>query len=207
MPVVPLNAKNDRVHFQRYSSETPESLTNASSPWLILKIQLGQKLRAEPNDVFILPWKHSHLLDHKYLFTPQVLRPQYLTTVFAYPKGIQFHHHHTGAPHTVSFPMTTQQQSPNNINWTNYLYNRCDDAALNNIIFPYGFLEILLLKTLPPTDNSEICQVLPDVTNPRKSYAELEAKITELTTKSIPLFWTWNYPALQYHNDSLTNQS
>ena len=71
MPVVPLNAKNDRVYFQRYSSETPESLTNASSPWLILKIQLGQKLRAEPNDVFILPWKHSHLLDHKYLFTPQ----------------------------------------------------------------------------------------------------------------------------------------
>jgi len=204
-PIVPQNAKNDRVYFQRYSSESSESLTNASSPWLILKLQLGQKLRAEPNDVFILPWKHSHLLDHKYLFTPLVLRPQYLTTVFAYPKGIQFHHHHMGAPHTVSFPMTTQQDRPHNVNWTNYLYSRCDDAALNNIIFPYGSLEILLLKTLPPTDNSEICQVLPDVANPRTSYAELEAKITDLTTKSVPLFWTWNYPAIQHHNDSLTN--
>ena len=104
---------------------------------LILRVQLGLKLRAEPNDVFVLPWKHSHILDHKHLFTPQVLRPQYLTTVFAYPKGIQFHHNHIGPPHTVSFPMTTQQQSPNNINWTNYLYSRCDTAALNNIIFPY----------------------------------------------------------------------
>jgi len=205
MPVVPQNAKNDRVYFQRYSSETPQSLTNASSPWVILKVQLGQKLRAEPNDVFILPWKHSHLLDHKHLFTPQVLRPQYLTTVFAYPKGIQVHHNHTGSPHTISFPMTTQQQSPNNINWTNYLYNHCDDAALNNIIFPYGSLEILLLKTSPPTNNSEICQVLPDVINPRKSYAELEAKITDLTTRSIPLFWTWKYPTLQNHNNFLTN--
>ena len=37
MPIVPLNAKNDRVYFQRYSPETPEPSTNASSPWLILK--------------------------------------------------------------------------------------------------------------------------------------------------------------------------
>ena len=206
MPVVPQNAKNDRVYFQRYSSETPQSLTNASSPWVILKVQLGLKLRAEPNDVFILPWKHSHILDHKHLFTPQVLRPQYLTTVFAYPKGIQFHHNHTGSPHTVNFPMTTQQQSPNNINWINYLYSRCDAAALNNIIFPYGSLEILLLKTSPPTNNSEICQVLPDVTNPRKSYAELEAKITDLTTRSVPLFWTWKYPTLQNYTNFLTDQ-
>jgi len=205
IPVVPQNAKNDRIYFQRYSLQTSESLTNASSPWLILKIQLGLKLRAEPNDVFILPWKNSHLLDHEYLFTPQVLRPQYLTTVFEYPKGIQFHHHHMGAPHTVNFPMMTQQQSPKNVNWTNYLYSTCDDASLNNIIFPYGPLEILLLKTLPPTDKREICQILPDVTNPRRSYAELEAKIIDLTTKSMPLFWTWNYPAIQYHNDSLTN--
>ena len=205
IPVVPKNAKNDRIYFQRYSLQTSESLTNVSSPWLILKIQLGLKLRAEPNDVFILPWKNSHLLDHEYLFTPQVLRPQYLTTVFEYPKGIQFHHHHMGAPHTVNFPMMTQQQSPKNVNWTNYLYSTCDDASLNNIIFPYGPLEILLLKTLPPTDKREICQILPDVTNPRRSYAELEAKIIDLTTKSMPLFWTWNYPAIQYHNDSLTN--
>jgi len=205
IPVVPQNAKNDRIYFQRYSLQTSESLTNASSPWLILKIQLGLKLRAEPNDVFILPWKHSHLLDHKYLFTPQVLRPQYLTTVFEYPKGIQFHHHHMGAPHTVNFPMMTQQQSPKNVNWTNYLYSTCDDASLNNIIFPYGPLEILLLKTLSPTDKREICQVLPDVTNPRRSYAELEVKIIDLAAKSIPLFWTWNYPAIQHHNDSLTN--
>ena len=205
IPIVPQNAKNDRIYFQRYSLQTSESLTNASSPWLILKIQLGLKLRAEPNDVFILPWKHSHLLDHKYLFTPQVLRPQYLTTVFEYHNGIQFHHHHMGAPHTVSFPMMTQQQSPNNVNWTSYSYSRCDDAAINNIIFPYGPLEILLLKTLPPTDKSEICQVLPDVTNPRRSYAELEAKIIDFTVKSVPLFWTWNYPAIQHHNQSLTN--
>jgi len=101
--------------------------------------------------------------------------------------------------------MMTQQQSPKNVNWTNYLYSTCDDASLNNIIFPYGPLEILLLKTLPPTDKREICQILPDVTNPRRSYAELEAKIIDLTTKSMPLFWTWNYPAIQYHNDSLTN--
>jgi len=204
MPIVPLNAKNDRVYFQRYPSETPESLTNASSPWLILKVQLGLKLRAESNDVFILPWKHSHLLDHKHLFTPQTLRPQYLTTVFAYPNGIQFHHHHTGAPHTVSFPMKTQQQSPNNINWTNYLYGNCDAAALNNFIFPYGPLEILLLKTSPPTNNSEICQVLPDVTNPRKSYVNLETKIMDLTTRNVPIFWTWNYPTLQNHTNFLT---
>jgi len=205
MPIVPLNAKNDRVYFQRYLSETSEPLTNASSPWLILKIQLGLKLRAEPTDVFVLPWKHSHILDHKHLFTPQVLRPHYLTTVFAYPKGIQFHHNHTGSPHTVSFPMTIQQQSPNNINWTNYLHNRCDAAALNNIIFPYGSLEILLLKTSPPTNNSEICQVLPDVTNPRKSYAELETKITDFTTRSVLPFWTWNYPTLQNHTNFLTD--
>jgi len=172
---------------------------------LILRVQLGLKLRAEPNDVFVLPWKHSHILDHKHLFTPQVLRPQYLTTVFAYPKGIQFHHNHIGPPHTVSFPMTTQQQSPNNINWTNYLYSRCDTAALNNIIFPYGSLEILLLKTSPPTNNSEICQVLPDVTNPHKSYAELQTKITDLTTRSIPLFWTWKYPTLQNYTNFLTD--
>ena len=111
MPIVPLNAKNDRIYFQRYSPETPEPLTNASSPWLILKKQLGLKLRVEPNDVFALPWKHSRILDYKHLCTPQVLRPQYLTTVFAYPKGIQFHHNHTGSPHTVTFPMTIQQQS------------------------------------------------------------------------------------------------
>jgi len=64
--------------------------------------------------------------------------------------------------------MTIQQQGPNNINWTNYLYSQCDAAVLNNIIFPYGSLEILLQKTSPPTNNSEICQVLTDVTNPQQ---------------------------------------
>jgi len=138
MPIIPLKAKTDRVYFQRYSSESSELLTNASSPWLILKIQLGLKLREEPTDVFVLPWKHSHILDHKHLFTPQALRPQYLTIVFAYPGGIQFNHNHTGSPHKVSFPMTVQQQGPNNINCTNYLYNHCDAASLNDITFPYG---------------------------------------------------------------------
>jgi len=55
IPIVPLNAKNNIVYFQRYSSETSKPLTNESSPWLILKMQLGLKLRAEPNDVFVLP--------------------------------------------------------------------------------------------------------------------------------------------------------
>jgi len=61
------------VYFQRYSSGISDELTNQSSPWLILKIQLGLKLRAEPSDVFILPWTNSHILDHKYLFTPKAL--------------------------------------------------------------------------------------------------------------------------------------
>ena len=197
MSIVPLNAKNDRVYFQRYSSEISDELTNQSSPWLILKVQLGLKLRVEPSDVFILPWKNSHILDHKYLFTPKALRPQYSTVVFSYPDGIQFHHSHIGSPHTVNFPMTVQQQSPNNINWTSYLHNRCDAAALNNIIFPYGSLEILLLKTSPPKNNSEICQVLPDVTDPRKSYATLQSKIADLNAQSRPIFWTWTIPAIQ----------
>jgi len=197
MPIVPLNAKNDRVYFQRYSSETSVPLTNTSSPWLILKVQLGLKFRAEPNDVFILPWKHSHILDHKNLFTPKALRPQYSALVFSYPDGIQFSNSHIGSPHTVNFPMTVQKQSPNNINWTSYLHNRCDVAALNNIIFPYGSLEILLLKTTHPKNNSEICQVLPDVTNPRKSYAALQSKLTDLAAQSIPIFWTWTFPAFQ----------
>jgi len=196
IPIVPLNAKNDRVYFQRYSSEISDELTNQSSPWLILKLQLGLKLRAEPSDIFILPWTNSHILDHKYLFTPKALRPQYSTVVFSYPDGIQFHHRHIGSPHTITFPMTVQQQSPNNINWTSYLHNRCDADTLNNIIFPYGSLEILLLKTSPPKNNSEICQVLPDVTNPRKSYAALQSKIADLTTKSSPTFWTWRIPAI-----------
>ena len=80
--------------------------------------------------------------------------------------------------------MIVQQQSPNNINWTSYLHNRCDAAALNNIIFPYGSLEISLLKTSPPKNNSEICQTLPDATNPLKSYAALQSKIADLTAKN-----------------------
>ena len=196
MPIVPLNAKNDRVYFQRYSSETLNPLTNTSSPWLILKVQLGLKLRAEPNDVFILPWKNSHILDHKYLFTPKALRPQYLKVVFSYPDGIQFNHNHIDSPHKVNFPMKVQQQSPNNINWTSYLHNRCDATVLNNMIFPYGSLEILLLKTSPPKNNSEICQVLPDVINPRKSYAALQSKIADLTAQSRPIFWTWTIPTI-----------
>ena len=176
MPIVPLNAKNDRIYFQRYSSGISDGLTNQSSPWLILKIQLGLKLRAESSDVFIIPWTNSHILNHKYLFTPKALRPQYST--------MKFYHNHISPPHTVNFPMTVQQQSPNNTNWTSYLHNRCDAAALNNIIFPYGSLEISLLKTSPPKNNSEICQTLPDATNPLKSYAALQSKIADLTAKN-----------------------
>jgi len=40
MPIVSLNAKNDIVYLQRYSSETSQPLTNASPLWLILKMQL-----------------------------------------------------------------------------------------------------------------------------------------------------------------------
>jgi len=205
IPIVPLNAKNDRIYFQRYFSGISNDLVNQSSPWLILKVQLGLKSRAEPSDIFILPWKNSHILDHKYLFTPKALRPQYSTEVFSYPDGIQFHHSHIGSPHTVTFPMTVQQQSPNNINWTSYLHNRCDAAALNNIIFPYGSLEISLLKTSPPKNNSEVCQALPDATNPRKSYAALQSKIADLTAKSSPTFWTWIIPAIHTNTFFSTN--
>ena len=204
MPIVPLNAKNDRIYFQRYSSGISDELTNQSSLWLILKIQLGLKLRAESSDVFIIPWTNSHILNHKYLFTPKALRPQYSTIVFSYPDGIQFHHNHISPPHTVNFPMTVQQQSPNNINWTSYLHNRCDAAALNNIIFPYGSLEISLLKTSPPKNNSEICQTLLDATNPRKSYTVLQSKIADLTAKSSPTFWTWIIPAIHTNTFSPT---
>jgi len=207
LPIVPLNAKNDRVYFQRYTSEISNALTNESSPWLILKVQLGIKLRAEPNNVFILPWKHSHILDHKYLFTPKALRPHYLTSVFSFPDGILFNHNQESSPHTVNFPMKVRQQSTNNINWTSYLHSRCDAAALNNIIYPYGSLEILLLKTTPPIKTSEMCQVLPDVINPRKSYAELQLKIAQSDTKSKLIFYTWTNPAIYKHNLLLTNQN
>jgi len=129
-------------------------------------------------------------------FTPKALRPRYATVTFSYPDGIQFQHNNISPPHTVNFPMIVQQQSPNNINWTSYLHNRCDAAALNNIIFPFGSLEILLLKTSPPQDHSEICQVLPDVTHPRKSYAALQSKIEDLNTKNSPTIWTWRIPAI-----------
>jgi len=62
LPIVPLNAKNDRVCFQRYSSRLSDELTNQTSPWLILKLQLGLKLRTEPSDIFILrpkPYDHG----------------------------------------------------------------------------------------------------------------------------------------------------
>jgi len=55
MPIVSLNAKNDIVYLQRYSSETSEPLTNAPSLWLILKMQLQLQLQAESNYVFVLP--------------------------------------------------------------------------------------------------------------------------------------------------------
>ena len=193
-PIVPLNAKNDRIYYQRYSSNIPY---NQSSPWFILKIQLGLKLRAEPNDVFILPWKNSHILDHKNLFTPTALRPQYTQLTFYYPGGIQFQSNHTWSPHTVAFPMATQQKRPDNIYWPHYLRNHCDPDSLNNIIFPYGFLEITLLRTLPPPDPREICLTLPDDANPQKSYTALQSKVNRLARKTNPKFLTWSDPTTQ----------
>jgi len=65
IPLVPLNAKNDRIYFQRYSSGISDELTNQSSPWLILKLQLDLKLGAEHSDAFISPWTNLHILNHK----------------------------------------------------------------------------------------------------------------------------------------------
>ena len=194
-PIVPLNAKNDRIYYQRYSSKTP--LTNQSSPWFILKVQLGLKLRAEPNDVFISPWKNSHILVHKHLFTPTALRPQYTKLIFDYPGGIQFHSNHTWSPHTVAFPMTAHQKRPDNIHWPHYIHNYCDPDSLSNTIFPYGFLEIALLRTLPPPDTREIWQTLPDDTNPQKSYTALQLKVKRLASKTNPKFFIWSDPTTQ----------
>jgi len=199
-PIVPLNAKNDRIYYQRYSSDMPDPQKNQTSPWLILKVQLGLQLRTELNDVFILPWYNSHILDHKYLFMPKVLRPQYTKLIFSCPEGIQFRPNQTEPPHIVTFPMTTQQKSLANRNWTNYLRSTCDRDSLQNTIFPYGSLEILLLRTSPPETNSEICQTLPDATNPRKSYATLQNKIQRLARQTEPIFFTWSNPFIHIKN-------
>ena len=143
--------------------------------------------------VWLLPISNSHIFDHKYLFAPPILRPQY--TPIAYPSqiGAQYNATLTIPPHRATFPAEVQTYQVNNHHWQYQRYWGCQSHQLHQYIFPCGDFEVSLLNIRPPTYTQDFCQKLPDLENPYHSYTQAAS----LIQKRMAINHTWySWPTL-----------
>jgi len=117
------NARDNRIYHKR---RTTNNLWRTEPLyWLVLRIQTGAPLSVIRKSVWLLPIRNSHIFDHKYLFAPPILRPQY--TPIAYPSqiGAQYNATLTIPPHRATFPAEVQTYQVNNHHWQYQRYWGC----------------------------------------------------------------------------------
>jgi len=94
IPFAPRNAKNDRLYYKRESTFGPTIPLH----WFDLKIITGPPRTKPQNLVRILPWTDTHLLDHKFLFSPPALRPSHTTITYKKKFNFIYNSNFTDAP-------------------------------------------------------------------------------------------------------------
>ena len=190
IPISPKNARDNRIYYKR---RTTNNLWRTEPLyWLVLRIQTGAPLSVIRKSVWLLPIRNSHIFDHKYLFAPPILRPQY--TPIAYPSqiGAQYNATLTIPPHRATFPAEVQTYQVNNHHWQYQRYWGCQSHHFQ-YIFPCGDFEVSLLNIRPPTYTQDFCQKLPDLENPYHSYTQAAS----LIQKRMAINHTWySWPTL-----------
>ena len=177
IPFAPRNAKNDRLYYKRESTFGPTIPLH----WFDLKIITGPPRTKPQNLVRILPWTDTHLLDHKFLFSPPALRPSHTTITYKKKFNFIYNSNFTDAPTSNSYPARATLNTQNTHMFSYLRHGHCTYTDLHKNVYPFGSHEIELLKIQTPTNNKEFCQHLPDPELPIQSYQQLENKLNNHT--------------------------